>query len=123
MSRRGPLRIKLQLFCGETRALGPGRADVLEAIDRLGSISAAGRALGMSYRYTWLLVDGMNRCFAERLVDTAIGGSKRGGARLTEAGKTVLGAYRRLDLALAEAAGGEALATIEALLRTEAVVG
>lgn len=115
---RAALRIKLQIFDGAERALGPGRADVLDAIDRLGSISAAGRALGMSYRYTWLLVDGMNRGFAERLVETASGGARRGGARLTEAGRAVLAAYRALQADLEAAARGSApLAVLTGMLR------
>ena len=61
MIRTGPLKIKLQLFCGDEIAMGPGKADLLEAIAREGSISGAGRALGMSYRRTWMLVDVMNR--------------------------------------------------------------
>lgn len=117
VTRIGPLKLKAQLFCGDERAFGPGRAALLEAIAREGSISAAGRALGMSYRYTWLLVDSMNRCFADRLVETAVGGG--GGAALTEAGTRVLAAYRRLEADLATAAEGEALHELKTLLRTE----
>ena len=51
MPRAGPLRIKVQLFAGDEPAFGPGRADILAAIEREGSISAAGRSLGMSYRF------------------------------------------------------------------------
>lgn len=113
------LKIKIQLYCGDERAFGPGRADLLEAIAREGSISAAGRALGMSYRYTWLLVDSMNRCFAVKLVETAAGGRRGGGAQLTEAGRHVLAAYRALETNLAHAAEGEALALLEGMLRDE----
>lgn len=113
------LKIKIQLYCGDERAFGPGRADLLEAIDREGSISAAGRALGMSYRYTWLLVDSMNRCFAARLVETAAGGRRGGGAQLTEGGRHVLAAYRALEADVAEAAQGEPLALLEGMLRSE----
>lgn len=95
--RLGSLKLKLQFVCGDGFALGPGKADLLEAIGREGSISAAGRALGMSYRRTWLLVDEMNRCFRERLVDTLSGGGRERGARLTEAGRAVLAAYRELE--------------------------
>nr|WP_207792406.1 LysR family transcriptional regulator [Polymorphobacter multimanifer] len=77
--------------------MGPGKADLLEAIDREGSITAAGRALGMSYRRTWLLVDEMNRCFHERLVETLTGGGRNRGARLTEYGRTVVADYRDLE--------------------------
>lgn len=95
--RIGALKLKLQLVCGEAYAIGPGKADVLAAIEREGSISAAGRALGMSYRRIWLLVDEMNRCFRERLVDTRAGGSRDRGAHLTETGRTVLAAFRDLE--------------------------
>lgn len=100
----GPLKLKAQLFCGTETAMGPGKADLLEAIDREGSISAAGRALGLSYRRTWLLVDSMNRCWSERLVETMAGGSAAKGARLTAAGRLVLNDYRALEAALAAAA-------------------
>lgn len=93
----GALKLKLQLVCGDAYAIGPGKADVLAAIEREGSISAAGRALGMSYRRIWLLVDEMNRCFRDRLVDTRAGGSSDRGAQLTEAGRAVLGAFRDLE--------------------------
>ncbi len=95
--RVGPLRLKLQLLCGDGYAMGPGKADLLEAIDREGSISAAGRALGMSYRRTWLLVNEMNRCFHERLVETLTGGGRNRGARITDCGRTVLADYRALE--------------------------
>ncbi|VVT08203.1 Molybdate transport system regulatory protein [Sphingomonas sp. EC-HK361] len=95
--RVGALKLKLQLICGDSYAMGPGKADVLDAIDREGSISAAGRALGMSYRRIWLLVDEMNRCFAERLVETRAGGSRDRGAHLTDCGREVLAAFRDLE--------------------------
>lgn len=91
------LKLKLQLYCGEEIAMGPGKADLLDAIARTGSISAAGRDLGMSYRRAWLLVDTMNRCFTEPLVATQPGGGKAGGARLTAAGEAALAAYRGLS--------------------------
>ena len=97
----GALKLKLQLLCGDGFALGPGKADLLEAIGREGSISAAGRALGMSYRRTWLLVDEMNRCFADPLVETLRGGGRERGARLTPLGRDMLAAYRELDAELA----------------------
>jgi molybdate transport system regulatory protein len=90
------LKVKLQLFCGDEIAMGPGKADLLEAIGREGSISGAGRALGMSYRRTWLLVDVMNRCWREPLVATMPGGAAKGGARLTPLGEEVLERYRAL---------------------------
>jgi molybdate transport system regulatory protein len=99
---RGPLRLKAQILCGDAVAMGPGKADLLEAIAREGSISAAGRALGMSYRRTWLLVDEMNRCWRAPLVSTVRGGG--GGAQVTEAGCKALADYRALEAAMNGAA-------------------
>ena len=117
MSMIGALKLKAQLLCDHEIAMGPGKADLLEAIDREGSISAAGRALGMSYRRTWLLVDAMNRCWTQPVVEATAGGGQKSGARLTGSGRTVLAAYRALEARLAEAAAGEPLETLEALLR------
>ena len=92
------LRIKLQIMCGAEIAFGPGKAALLEHIDRESSISAAARVMGMSYRRAWLLVDVMNRCWAAPLVETRAGGVARGGgARLTGAGRRVLALYRALE--------------------------
>jgi molybdate transport system regulatory protein len=109
MAQSDFLKIKLQLLLGEDIAMGPGKAELLEAITQEGSISAAGRALGMSYRRAWLLVDTMNRCFREKLVATTPGGAKTGGARLTAAGLAVLEDYRAVQAAVAKAAEGAAL--------------
>lgn len=105
--RVGALKLKLQLVCGDGYAMGPGKADLLEAIEREGSISAAGRALGMSYRRTWLLVDEMNRCFHDRLVEALAGGGRERGARLTDRGREVLADYRALEAETARVADGE----------------
>ncbi|HSC68600.1 MAG TPA: winged helix-turn-helix domain-containing protein [Cellvibrio sp.] len=78
-------------------AFGPGKADLLIAIHTTGSISAAGKQLGMSYRRAWLLVDAMNRCFHEPLVETATGGNQGGGTRLTQLGLDVLNRYQLLQ--------------------------
>ena len=112
----GPLKIKAQLLCGAELAIGPGKADLLEAIGREGSISGAGRAMGMSYRRTWLLVDTMNRCWAQPLVQTAPGGGRHSGAKLTEMGREVLKAYRALEADLAKAAGKSPMDTLSKLL-------
>jgi len=94
---RPAFKIKIQIYCGEEIAMGPGKADLLDAILTQGSISGAGRLLGMSYRRTWLLVDVMNRCWDQPVVETAAGGSHGGGARVTEWGKTILHHYRSLQ--------------------------
>ena len=113
----GALKLKLQLICGDGYALGPGKADLLEAIERDGSISAAARALGMSYRRAWLLVDEMNRCFAERLVDTLPGGARERGARLSQLGRAVLAAYRAIECETAHIADSDAYRRLAAALR------
>lgn len=101
---KGVLKIKAQVLLGEAIAIGPGKADLLEAVERTGSIAAAGRTLGLSYRRTRDMIDTLNACWREPLVETAKGGSKGGGTKLTPAGVTVLQRYRALEAALARAA-------------------
>ncbi len=108
--RLGPLKLKAQLYRGDDLAMGPGKADLLDAIDEHGSISAAGRRLGMSYRRAWMLVDTMNRCWREPMVDTRSGGGADRGATVTEFGHAVLTAYRKLEHQLESAASGETMA-------------
>jgi molybdate transport system regulatory protein len=112
MARVGPLRLKIQLYCGVGTAMGPGKAELLEEIARTGSISAGARAMGMSYRRAWVLVDTMNRCWTEPLVQTSIGGSGRGGAHLTPFGEELLRAYRTLEDNLMQCSAGGQLATL-----------
>jgi len=101
-------------FEGE-RQIGPGKIRLLELIDAVGSISAAGRRMGMSYRRAWLLVDSLNRCFREPLVAAHHGGARGGGARLTEAGVAVIRRYRAIEAA-AHAAGAQHLEALAAAL-------
>jgi len=89
--------IRIRLFLDEDNAFGPGKADLLEHIRREGSISSAARAMGMSYRKAWLLVETMNRCFQSPLVVAAKGGSGGGGAELTAQAEAVLAAYREMQ--------------------------
>ena len=97
----GPgLKIKIQIYCGDEIAMGPGKADLLDAIASEGSISAAGRKLKMSYRRCWMLVDVMNRCWTEPLVATSTEG-----AVLTEYGRQILAHYRGLQNSVASMAG------------------
>ncbi|GGO99131.1 winged helix-turn-helix domain-containing protein [Stakelama pacifica] len=119
--RIGALKLKLQLFCGDAIAIGPGKADLLDAIARGGSISAAGREMGMSYRRSWLLVDEMNRCWSAPLVEAHPGGGKRRGARLTATGERVLALYRALERELESAAKGGSFAALAEMIRTEPV--
>jgi molybdate transport system regulatory protein len=82
--------------------MGPGKADLLEAIAATGSISAAGRRMGMSYRRAWMLVETMNKSFQAPLVHAAKGGSHGGGAELTQTGIEVLKRYRAMEQRAAE---------------------
>ena len=104
--------VRLRLLLGD----GPGKADLLEAIDRHGSISSAAKSLEMSYRRAWLLVDTMNQCFEQPLVKSAKGGSGGGGAEVTEQGREVLAAFRSLQAELDRAVDAR-LAQFESRLR------
>ncbi len=93
------VRFRLRITRGDAIAIGPGKVDLLEAIDGAGSLTAAARGLGMSYRRAWLLVDTMNKCFREPVVRTAAGGARGGGTLLTELGREVVKRYRRAEAA------------------------
>jgi molybdate transport system regulatory protein len=86
-----------RIMRGDEIAMGPGKADLLEAIGRTGSISMAAKGLQMSYRRAWLLVETMNACFMRPLVESSRGGSGGGGAKVTAAGEAVLGEFRRMQ--------------------------
>lgn len=88
---------RLRVLFGDTTALGPGRVDLLDAIGHTGSITAAAREMGMSYRRAWTLVEAMNKCFRAALVEPAVGGRGGGGARLTDAGRDVIARYRAME--------------------------
>ncbi|WP_018138476.1 MULTISPECIES: winged helix-turn-helix domain-containing protein [unclassified Thioalkalivibrio] len=88
---------RLRVLLGEVTAMGPGKAMLLEAIREKGSISAAARSVGMSYRRAWDLVETMNQSFREPMVETAKGGSGGGGAQVTEFGERVLARYREME--------------------------
>jgi molybdate transport system regulatory protein len=89
--------------------IGPGKALIMEAIDQEGSISAAGRSLGMSYRRIWTLVESLNSDWRDRVIETRVGGGKTGGAQLTSFGRQLLEAYRNVERRMMAAAAGEDL--------------
>lgn len=109
------LGLHLRVVLDDAVAMGPGKAELLEGIAATGSIAAAGRRMGMSYKRAWLLVEEMNAMFAEPLVGAAKGGAGGGGARLTSLGERVLTAYRGLEAAAAKA-GAKELATMRRVL-------
>jgi molybdate transport system regulatory protein len=88
---------KFRIYFGDEIAIGPGKAELLEAIRASGSISKAARQLGMSYKRAWNLADTMNRCFREPLIDTATGGGGGGGAHVTPFGEQVLAHFRSME--------------------------
>lgn len=99
MSARLSLRIDLA-----GGRIGPGKIALLEAIAREGSIAAAGRALRMSYKRAWDLVDALNRQMGAPVVEASPGGRQGGGAALTEAGLLLVSDYRAIEAAAREAA-------------------
>ncbi len=100
-------RLTIRLDFDAGRRLGAGKIALLEAIDRTGSISAAGRVHAMSYRRAWLLVDELNQLFAAPLVAAHHGGAKGGGAQLTGEGRRIVALYRDAEAKMRAAAEGE----------------
>jgi len=94
---RNLLSPRLRVRRGTEIALGPGKADLMAAIEEQGTLAGAAQQLGMSYMRAWRLVQTMNACFREPLIETARGGSHHGQAHLTEAGRRVLMLYRRME--------------------------
>jgi molybdate transport system regulatory protein len=97
-------RLVLRLHFDAENRIGPGKMDLLEQIDRTGSISSAGRAMNMSYRRAWLLVDAMNRTFHAPVVATRFGGPSTGRAKLTPLGQEIMKIYREIDQVARDAA-------------------
>src|SRR5260370_17638540 len=87
------LEPRIRILLGSPIAIGPGKAALLAAIGDTGSIAAAGRRMGMSYRGAWVLTKTMNACFREPLIEAAKGGIGGGGAPLTAMGPQVLALY------------------------------
>jgi molybdate transport system regulatory protein len=108
--------LRIRIVFGTEAMLGPGKADLLERIRDSGSIAAAGRSMGMSYKRAWLLVEELNAAFREPLVASSRGGPQGGGAQLTAAGAEVLAQYRKLEEILAEA-GAARIGVLRGMLR------
>src|SRR4051812_21020442 len=95
--------LTLRILGRRSPAMGPGRAALLEQLEKSGSISAAAREMQMSYRRAWQLIDAMNTSFPEPLVVTAIGGKAGGGAQVTRLGRSVLEQFRGMEAAASAA--------------------
>ena len=109
-------RLRIRIVFADAEMVGPGKAELLERIDRCGSIAAAGREMGMSYKRAWELVGTLNAMFRDPLVESTRGGPGGGGAVLTPAGREVLDLYRAFERE-AEAAGQGHLAALQARLK------
>ena len=111
------LRLRLVFEAGPvgTLTFGPGKADLLDLITQHGSISAAARVMGMSYRRAWVLVDEMNRTFRNPLVESVRGGPQGGGARLTQDGQAALRCFRDIEAATLTA-GADQIAALAQML-------
>lgn len=90
-------KLTIRIDFDDGRAVGHGKIRLLELIDAHGSIAAAGRAMDMSYRRAWLLVDDINHCFRHAVVTKQLGGSEGGGAALTPFGRTLIGHYHTVE--------------------------
>jgi molybdate transport system regulatory protein len=93
----GKTSLHLRIDFGGERSIGPGKIRLLELINETGSISAAGRALEMSYRQAWLLIDELNHMFREPVVVAQTGGGGGGGASVTETGNAIVRLYREVE--------------------------
>ena len=110
-------RLTLRLDFGPGRAIGHGKIRLLEAVRDYGSISAAGRSMGMSYRRAWLLIDELNHIFEEPVIDAKHGGSGGGGAELTPFGHRVVERYRSIEAKAHAAAAADLDALAAATLK------
>lgn len=120
MARKlAPAGPRLRVVIEPDVMIGPGKADLLQAIRDTGSISAAGRRLGMSYRRAWLLVDELNRHLEAPVVDAVTGGARGGGAALTRTGEEVLSRYRHMEAACREAIAGDVQALKQLIRRNQ----
>lgn len=108
-------RLRIRIVFGDAGMIGPGKADLLDGIARCGSIAAAGREMGMSYKRAWELIGTLNAMFRAPLVARTRGGPGGGGAVLTDLGREVLALYRGLETEASEA-GRARLAALNGLL-------
>lgn len=91
------LKLRMRVTVGEVIAIGPGKVALLEALEQTGSITAAAKSLGMSYRRAWLLIDELNHALREPAVSSATGGAQGGGSQLTDSGRELLALYRGIE--------------------------
>ncbi|HEX3131591.1 MAG TPA: LysR family transcriptional regulator [Thermoanaerobaculia bacterium] len=105
-SPKSSVRPRIRVLRGSDIALGPGKVDLLDAIEEAGTLAGAAQRLGMSYMRAWKLVQTMNACFREPLVETTRGGKAHGHAALTDSGKAVRDLYRKMEAEFQDAVDG-----------------
>jgi molybdate transport system regulatory protein len=111
------VKLRIRVTKGDVIAVGPGKVALLEAIDSTGSISAAAKHLGMSYRRAWLLLDEMNTALKHPAVDSATGGQHGGGSVVTAAGHELIALYRRIETTAARACEDDLRALLSKMAR------
>ncbi len=112
-------RLMLRLDFGPESRIGPGKIRLLELVRETGSISAAGRAMDMSYRRAWLLIDSLNSTFGQPVVQTKLGGKGGGAANLTEFGDELVSRYRSMEKKAGKAIAAD-LDVLDAACRAKA---
>jgi molybdate transport system regulatory protein len=100
-------RFRLRITAGDVIAIGPGKIDLLEAVIETGSITAAAKHLGMSYRRAWLLLDELNHALRRPAVDSAKGGANGGGSAITDTGLELIALYRRIEATAARSGAAD----------------
>jgi molybdate transport system regulatory protein len=101
---RPVLRPRFRITSGKAIAFGPGKAELLARVAENGSIGKAAKRMGMSYMRAWSLIQTMNACFKQPVIQAARGGRQHGGAQLTETGRRVLARYQHLERTALQAA-------------------
>jgi len=90
-------RLRIRIEFEGPHSLGPGKVQLLEAVEAHGSISAAARSMQMSYRHAWEMLDDLNQCFRQPVIETETGGRTGGGARVTDFGRGLIRRYRDMQ--------------------------
>ena len=117
-----PPRLTLRVDLGPKQSIGPGKMRLLDAVAETGSISSAGRMLGMSYRRAWMLIDDLNSSFRRKVVTTMLGGKEGGGAKLTPFGAELLKRYRTIEASATKATKAH-VAFLARAMRTDTEAG
>lgn len=115
MAAKNSIKPRYRLICGEDIALGPGKAELLEAVAATGSIAEAARQMGLSYMRAWTMLKTMNECFRELVVEKKRGGETQGGAVVTEFGLQALKLYRAVEAKAIKATAKESAALLKLL--------